>query len=188
MFLIYSNDLSDGLQCNTKLFADDTSLFATVHSINKATNDLNKDLTKITKWGFQWKMSFNPNISKQAHEIIFPRKRCIAFHPPATFNKIPVADANSQKHLGMKLDKELNFEEHLSKVGSMVNTTIGIIGKLRNLHPRSALLQLLSYKHCLIRCSTVMNFLTSHVIPPTLANLRLACHAIPTLFGSRHEN
>ena len=166
MFLIYSNDLSDGLQCNTKLFADDTSLFATVHSINKATNDLNKDLTKITKWGFQWKMSFNPNISKQAHEIIFPRKRCIAFHPPATFNKIPVTDANSQKHLGMKLDKELNFEEH----------------------PRSALLQLLSYKHCLIRCSTVMNFLTSHVIPPTLANLRLACHAIPTLFGSRHEN
>ena len=30
LFLIYINDLSDGLQCNPKLFADDTSLFAAV--------------------------------------------------------------------------------------------------------------------------------------------------------------
>ena len=49
LFLIYINDLSDGLQCNPKLFADDTSLFATVHNINKAKNYLNNDLTKITK-------------------------------------------------------------------------------------------------------------------------------------------
>ena len=46
LFLIYINDLSDGLQCNPKLSADDTSLFASVHNINKATNDLNNDLTK----------------------------------------------------------------------------------------------------------------------------------------------
>ena len=53
LFLIYINDLSDGLQCNPKLFADDTSLFATVHNIKKATNNLNNDLTEITKWAFQ---------------------------------------------------------------------------------------------------------------------------------------
>ena len=53
LFLIYINGLSDGLQCYPKLFADDTSLFSTVHSINKATDDLNNDLTKITKWAFQ---------------------------------------------------------------------------------------------------------------------------------------
>ena len=49
LFFIYINDLSDGLQRNPKLFADDTSLFATVHNIRKATNDLNNDITKITK-------------------------------------------------------------------------------------------------------------------------------------------
>ena len=43
LFLIYINDLSDGLQCNPKLFVVDTSLIATVHNINKATNDLNND-------------------------------------------------------------------------------------------------------------------------------------------------
>ena len=140
MFLIYINDLSDGLQCNPKLFADDTSLFATVHNIKKATNDLNNDLTKITKWAFQWKMSFNPDISKQAHEVIFSRKRSVSSHPPLTFNNIPVAQTNSQKHLGMQLDKKLNFEEQLKKVESNVNKTIGIIHKLQNVLPRSALL------------------------------------------------
>ena len=45
LFLIYVNDLSDGLQCNPKLFANGTSLFATVHNVNKATNDLNNDFT-----------------------------------------------------------------------------------------------------------------------------------------------
>ena len=52
LFLIYK-DLSDWVQCNPKLFADGTSLFVTVHNIKKATNDLNNDLTKFTKWPLQ---------------------------------------------------------------------------------------------------------------------------------------
>ena len=49
LFFIYINYLSDGLQCNPKLFVDDTSLFATIHNIKKSKNDLNNDLTKIMK-------------------------------------------------------------------------------------------------------------------------------------------
>ena len=107
LFLIYINDLSDGLHCNAKLFADDVSLFATVHNIEKATNDLNNDLTKITKWAYQWKMSFIPDISKQAHEVIFSRKRSVSSHPPLTFNNTPIARTNPQKNLGMQLEEEL---------------------------------------------------------------------------------
>ena len=90
-FFYYVNDLFDGFQCNPNLFANDTSLFATVHNINKATSDLINDLTKITKWDFQWKMSLNPGIFKQAQEVIFSCKRSVASRPPLTFNKIRVA-------------------------------------------------------------------------------------------------
>ena len=106
------------------MFADDTSLFSTVYNITEATNNLNHGLAIITKWAHQWKMSFNPDISKQAHEIIFSRKNLLTFHPPLTFNSIPVAQTNCQKHLGMQLDKKLNFDEHLSKVESKVKKTI----------------------------------------------------------------
>ena len=85
-------------------------------------------------------MSFNPDISKQAHDAIFSSEMPVSSHPPLTFNNIPVAQTNSPKHLGMQLDKKLNFEEHLKKVESKVNKTIGIICKLQNVLPRSTVL------------------------------------------------
>ena len=39
-FLIYINDVTDGLKCNVKLFADDTSIFTVVHDPNAAAVDM----------------------------------------------------------------------------------------------------------------------------------------------------
>ena len=66
LFLIYINDLSGDLSSKAKLFADDTSLFSVTHDITTSANELNNDLKKISDWAFQWKMSFNPDPSKQA--------------------------------------------------------------------------------------------------------------------------
>ena len=57
-FLIYINDLPNGMNSNVKLFADDTSLFSVVHNITDSSNLLNSDLSKINEWALQWKMSF----------------------------------------------------------------------------------------------------------------------------------
>ena len=56
LFLIYINDLPDGITSICKIFADDTSLFTKVLDINECTNKLNTDLKKITTWAHQWKM------------------------------------------------------------------------------------------------------------------------------------
>ena len=53
LFLIYINDLSEGLSSNTKLFADDTSLFSVIHDSNTTALELNSDLAKINRWTFQ---------------------------------------------------------------------------------------------------------------------------------------
>ena len=140
LFLIYINDLSVGLRSNPKLFADDTSLFSTVRNTDVTTNELNDDLVKINDWAYQWKMTFNPDISKQAHEVVFSRKIMQSNHSPLTFNNIPVAQVKSQKHLGIILDKKLNFDEHLDKILAKVNKVIGTIRILQHVLPRSALL------------------------------------------------
>ena len=72
--MIYVNDLADGLSSNAKLFTDNTSLFSVVHNVNTTAKELNNDLVKISRWAYQWKMSFNPDPSKQAQEVIFSRK------------------------------------------------------------------------------------------------------------------
>ena len=71
LFLIYINDLPDNLLTNIKLFADDTSLFSVVHDIASSSCDLNHDINRVRKWAFQWKISFNPEPSKQGQEVIF---------------------------------------------------------------------------------------------------------------------
>ena len=73
-FLSYINDLAEGISSTTKLFADEASLFSVVSNINESANQTNIDLEKISLWDYQWKMSFNPDILKQAIELFSQRK------------------------------------------------------------------------------------------------------------------
>ena len=139
-FLIYINDLSDDLASNPKLFADDTSLFSVVHNSLSSSTDLNNDLVKISEWAYQWKMSFNPDPTKQAQEVIFSRKSQNQTHPSLFFNNSSVIQAPSQKHLGLFLDNRLDFQEHLKIVLNKVNKMIGLLRKLQNVLPRPSLL------------------------------------------------
>ena len=116
LFLIYVNDLPNVLKSKCKLFADDTSLFSVVHDISTSASDINNDLTLISNWAFQWKMSFNPDPSKQAQEIIFSRKKMKSSHTSVYFNNIPVSLTSVHKHLGMLLDDKLSYEIHLQSV------------------------------------------------------------------------
>ena len=150
-FLIYINDLSDGLTSNPKLFADDTSLFSVIHDINSTANDLNSDLMKISNWAFQWKMRFNPDPNKQAQEVIFSRKINKIDHPPLYFNQNLVKSSSTHKHLGMVLDTRLDFNLHLKNVQNKVNKTIGLLRKLQNTLPRTSLITIFkSYNPFLI--------------------------------------
>ena len=130
----------DHLPSNVKRFPDDTSLFSVVHDVNASARDLYNDLKKINKWAFQWKMSFNPDPSKQAQEVIFSRKIKKLPHPSLVFNNNNVLQASSQKHLGVTLDVKLTFDEHLNNVLNKVNKTIGLLCKLQNLLSRSTLI------------------------------------------------
>ena len=66
LFLIYINNLPDGLTSMCKMFADYTYLFSKVIDKNNPNSQLNSDLAKISKWPFQWKMCFNSDPNKQA--------------------------------------------------------------------------------------------------------------------------
>ena len=69
---------------------------------------VNSDYKKICEWAYQWKMLFNSDISKQAQEVIFPRKAVKACHSAFFFNYIPVVRCSTHKRLGMYLDEKLN--------------------------------------------------------------------------------
>ena len=142
LFLIYINDLSEGLSTNAKLFAYDTSLFSFIHDSQTSANVLNKDLEMIHNWAFQWKMNFNPDPTKQAQEVISSCKTKKLPHPPLVFNNTNVTQSIYQKHLGIILDSKLTFENHINMVTTKINKTIGLLRKLKNLLPRTALIKI----------------------------------------------
>ena len=97
LFLIYINNLGEVLSSNTLiLFADDTSLFSVIHDSVITTSELNSDLARIKQWAFQWKMSFNPDLNKQAQEVKSSRKLKKVSHPLLGFNNNYVSQASSQ--------------------------------------------------------------------------------------------
>ena len=50
-------------------------------------------------WAFQWKMIFNPDLTKQAQEVIFNRKTKKLLCPSLSSNNIPFKTSMFQKHL-----------------------------------------------------------------------------------------
>ena len=75
-------------------------------------------------------MSFNPDPTKQAQEVIFSSKTIKLPYPYLVFNNAKVTQSIYQKHLGSIPDSKLTFENHLKIVTSKVNKIIGLLRKL----------------------------------------------------------
>ena len=139
-FIIYINDLPEGLNSEVKLFADDTSIFSIVYCVNTSALTVNSDLLKIQDGAYQWKISFNPDRTKQAQKIIFSRKKTATTHPPIFFNNSEIKLSSNQKHLGFTLDSKLSFNEHINDTIHQANKGVGLLRKLQTILPRNSLL------------------------------------------------
>ena len=97
----------------SELFGDDTSLFSMARDFNSSVSDVKKDLKFIRDWAFQWKMSFDLHLSKQAQEITINRKNMKSSHPSVHSNNTPVSSTWLHNRLGMLLDDKFSCEHHL---------------------------------------------------------------------------
>ena len=65
-------------------------LFSPLPKTSVSTDQVNNDSEKTSTWAHQWKMSFNPDLKKQAPKIIFSRKRVKDAHPSVLCNNAGV--------------------------------------------------------------------------------------------------
>ena len=93
-------------------------------------------------------MSFNPDITKQAQEIIFSRKKNNTSHPSLYFNNTPIQRKSIQKYLGLFLDEKLSFLEHIGKKVKKATVGVNLMRKLNLLLPGWSLL---TVYNCFIR-------------------------------------
>ena len=133
---IYINNLSKNLSSITKLFADDT-ICSVVHDINLSSLQLN-----------DWKMSLNPEVTKQAQEAVLYHESQRVTHPTVYFNNSTVTQSSSQKHLGIHLGEKLNFIHHIKEKSYKTNKGVGVIKILKSQNLRDQQVVLVTIPNC----------------------------------------
>ena len=165
-FLVYINDLTTDLKCNVKLFVDDTSIFSVVLDPNECAADLNHDLDLIKRWARDWRMSFNPDPTKQAVEVTFCKKKISVDHSPIFFNDVTATKVEEHKHLGIVLDIQLTFSSHIQSAINKARCGIGMLRFLSNNLPRQTLNEL--YKVChiifMLYALSYLCFIQKHIL------------------------
>ena len=137
-------------------------LYSVVHDPNVSANELNHDLKLINDWAYQWKMSFNSDVNKQAVEVLFSQKkirRKFTPPPPSFFNGNEILKVNEHKHLDMILDSTLSFSNHINEKIKITRQNIGVLKFLSSYIPLKTLDQIYKLfirphlRRCYLSCS-----------------------------------
>ncbi len=140
LFLIYINDLVHGLRCQSYLFANDTSLFDTSENMYDSIPKLASDLDFISSWAKKWKIKINASKT----EGLLINKKSNPNHyviPKIQLNNCQVNFVDEHKHVGIWLNKKLDWKTHITKLASKANNRMGILRKFKYKLPRVVLNQ-----------------------------------------------
>ena len=72
-------------------------------------------------------MVLNPDITKQAIEVLFAVKKKKPVHPELLFNGITVSWEDHTKHLGVYLDSELSFSKQIREAVMKVAKGVSLL-------------------------------------------------------------
>ena len=102
-----------------------------------ATNQLNKDLSQISKWADTWLVKFNAVKSKA---LTVTLKRNLAnTELPLSFNNTTLETVDKHKHLGVVLSTNLSWKDHITTISENAGKKLNILAKLKNLIERKTL-------------------------------------------------
>ena len=122
LFLIYINDIDEGVTGIISKFADDTKIANTVAS-NSQIKELQNNLDRLSEWGQTWQMSFNVDKCKVLH-IGYRNEKA-----NYTLNGTQLKSVDREVDLGVTISSNLKPSQQCSEVVKKANKIIGLIGR-----------------------------------------------------------
>ena len=120
LFLVYINDLEEGVTGNILKFADDTKLFTKTKEIGDKQN-LQDDIDKLVKWSEKWQMLFNFGKCKCLH--IGPGNASMNYEMGGTI----LSKTVKEKDLGVTMNANMKVSEQCRIAASKGNQVLGMI-------------------------------------------------------------
>ena len=123
LFVIYINDLLDEIESDGFLFADDTKIFRKIVSA-KDSEILQSDIDKLEIWSKRWLLKFHPN---KCHVLSLGKMENILHSHRYSICDMEMEHVFEERDLGVIVDSDMSFEEHILKKVAVANAMVGLI-------------------------------------------------------------
>ena len=130
-FSVFIDDLVDICENQLYLYADDSTLFAPIRSVDERASvftSLNGDLEKMRVWAAKCKVTFEPTKCKA---LMLSRKRTPAI-PDMYFGNTKLAVQTELSILGVAVDSKLLWSRHISNISKNAGQRLGALRKIAN--------------------------------------------------------
>ena len=139
LFLIYVNDIINSSSIlSFIMFADDTNISFSHKNLPELIATLNSELSNISSWFKCNKLSLY--ISKTNYMHFQTTHLNPEFQYNVKIDDLSLEQKDSTRFLGIIIDKNLSWNQHLSSIYSQIAKGIGILYRIKNLLPKRTLL------------------------------------------------
>ena len=162
LFLMYINDIAEGVTSQMRMFADDSIVYRQIHTPADHFT-LASDLNKLLSWAKTWQMDFN--VSKCAVLWVTTKRNISAYNYFMGSQQIPRTD--NQDYLQVTINTTLSWQPHINKVQNKASKTLGLLK--RTLHAAPPQVRQTAYE-VLVRLT--LEFATCAWAPHTKAGIQ----------------
>ncbi len=113
LFLIYVNDLPEGIDSFLSMFADDAKIMRRI-KMDEDGPRLQDDLDKLEEWSRKWLLKFNSGQCKVMKLGDGSRRLNTRYHLGGEI----MQESNREKNLGVDITQNLSSEAHIKRISS----------------------------------------------------------------------
>jgi hypothetical protein len=142
LFLVFINDITNNIESNINLFADDTSLMEIIDNYVESYAKLNRDLDRLSTWADRWLVTFN---ATKTVYLKITRKVNPTPNPILFLNGEQIKEVSVHKHLGLTFNETLTWTDHIKNLSTKAAQCVGLLRRICRDVPRECLEILYKY-------------------------------------------
>ena len=124
LFLLYINDLAQGLDSTVRLFADDTIAYMVIGDTADAAR-LQQDLDRLAHWEDLWQMEFHPEKCQVLR--VTKKTKANVVYASYTLHGHTLEVVDNVKYLGVTISGNLSWEKHVTNITNKANSVLAVL-------------------------------------------------------------